>query len=174
MSIIMIVLGVLVIYRAPPPSRPGVGCHDGMDQPMTLGDTETTADTTSVALGIIVLAWAWFSSSSPYWPARLQDARINRLESSSASPGHPGDHPVRMVFNGNWHIRTASLLIGNVIYLLRSTRRRGEGEHDLGIVGEAKASRAPGSQRRCWSSAPARGWPTISCAEPRHRGVSEA
>ena len=28
----------------------------GMDQPMTLGDTETTADTTSVALGIIVLA----------------------------------------------------------------------------------------------------------------------
>ena len=53
----MIVLGVLVILSGASLIALGVSAATmGMDQPMTLGDTETTADTTSVALGIIVLA----------------------------------------------------------------------------------------------------------------------
>ena len=52
-SIIMIVLGVLVILSGASLIALGVSAATmGMDQPMTLGDTETTADTTSVALGI--------------------------------------------------------------------------------------------------------------------------
>lgn len=63
-SIIMIVLGVLVILSGASLIALGVSAVTmGMDQPMTLGDTETTADTTSVALGIIVLAMGKYMRS---------------------------------------------------------------------------------------------------------------
>ncbi|MFR3090739.1 MAG: hypothetical protein ACLTMP_02445 [Eggerthella lenta] len=122
-SIIMIVLGVLVILSGASLIALGVSAATmGMDQPMTLGDTETTADTTSVALGLIVLAMGLVQLVVAAFGLRgSKDAsKIGRLESSSgASPGHPGDHPVRMVFSGNWYIQNSPLLlIGNVIYLL--------------------------------------------------------
>ena len=54
-------------------------------------------------------------------------------------------------FNGNWHIQNSPLLlIGNVIYLLVCSTLADvvKREHDLGIVGEAKAKvERSGSQK---------------------------
>ena len=141
-SIIMIVLGVLVILS-------------GASQPMTLGDTETTADTTSVALGIIVLAMGLVQlvvaafglrgskDASKIGPFRILIWGISLVILATILYG--------WFFNGNWYIQNSPLLlIGNVIYLLVCSTLADavKREHDLGIVGEAKAEvERSGSQK---------------------------
>ena len=172
-SIIMIVLGVLVILSGASLIALGVSAATmGMDQPMTLGDTETTADTTSVALGIIVLAMGLVQlvvaafglrgskDASKIGPFRILIWGISLVILATILYG--------WFFNGNWYIQNSPLLlIGNVIYLLVCSTLADavKREHDLGIVGEAKAEvERSGSQKALLSSAPARGWPTTSCA----------
>ena len=120
----MIVLGVLVILSGASLIALGVSVATmGMDQPMTLGDTETTADTTSVDLGIIVLAMGL---------VQLVVAAFGLRGSKDASKIGPFRILIRGIslvilatilygwfFNGNWYIQNSPLLlIGNVIYLL--------------------------------------------------------
>ena len=146
-SIIMIVLGVLVILSGASLIALGVSAATmGMDQPMTLGDTETTADTTSVALGIIVLAMGLVQlvvaafglrgskDASKIGPFRILIWGISLVILATILYG--------WFFNGNWYIQNSPLLlIGNVIYLLVCSTLADavKREHDLGIVGEAKA-----------------------------------
>ena len=155
-SIIMIVLGVLVILSGASLIALGVSAATmGMDQPMTLGDTETTADTTSVALGIIVLAMGLVQlvvaafglrgskDASKIGPFRILIWGISLVILATILYG--------WFFNGNWHIQNSPLLlIGNVIYLLVCSTLADavKREHDLGIVGEAKAKvERSGSQK---------------------------
>ncbi|MDB1806310.1 hypothetical protein ABG957_11350 [Eggerthella lenta] len=155
-SIIMIVLGVLVILSGASLIALGVSAATmGMDQPMTLGDTETTADTTSVALGIIVLAMGLVQlvvaafglrgskDASKIGPFRILIWGISLVILATILYG--------WFFNGNWHIQNSPLLlIGNVIYLLVCSTLADvvKREHDLGIVGEAKAEvERSGSQK---------------------------
>ena len=149
-SIIMIVLGVLVILSGASLIALGVSAATmGMDQPMTLGDTETTADTTSVALGIIVLAMGLVQlvvaskDASKIGPFRILIRGISLVILATILYG--------WFFNGNWYIQNSPLLlIGNVIYLLVCSTLADavKREHDLGIVGEAKAEvERSGSQK---------------------------
>ena len=152
-SIIMIVLGVLVILSGA--SLIALGVSAATDQPMTLGDTETTADTTSVALGIIVLAMGLVQlvvaafglrgskDASKIGPFRILIWGISLVILATILYG--------WFFNGNWYIQNSPLLlIGNVIYLLVCSTLADavKREHDLGIVGEAKAEvERSGSQK---------------------------
>ena len=144
-SIIMIVLGVLVILSGASLIALGVSAATmGMDQPMTLGDTETTADTTSVALGIIVLAMGLVQLVvAAFGPFRILIWGISLVILATILYG--------WFFNGNWYIQNSPLLlIGNVIYLLVCSTLADavKREHDLGIVGEAKAEvERSGSQK---------------------------
>ena len=155
-SIIMIVLGVLVILSGASLISIGVSASTmGMVQPMSLGVTENTADTTSVALGIIVLAMGLVQlvvaafglrgskDASKIGPFRILIWGISLVILATILYG--------WFFNGNWYIQNSPLLlIGNVIYLLVCSTLADavKREHDLGIVGEAKAEvERSGSQK---------------------------
>ena len=119
-----------------------------------MGDTETTADTTSVALGIIVLAMGLVQlvvaafglrgskDASKIGPFRILIWGISLVILATILYG--------WFFNGNWYIQNSPLLLGNVIYLLVCSTLADavKREHDLGIVGEAKAEvERSGSQK---------------------------
>ena len=135
-SIIMIVLGVLVILSGASLIALGVSA-------------------TSVALGIIVLAMGLVQlvvaafglrgskDASKIGPFRILIWGISLVILATILYG--------WFFNGNWHIQNSPLLlIGNVIYLLVCSTLADvvKREHDLGIVGEAKAKvERSGSQK---------------------------
>ena len=178
-SIIMIVLGVLVILSGASLIALGVSAATmGMAQPMTLGDTETTADTTSVALGIIVLAMGLVQlvvaafglrgskDASKIGPFRILIWGISLVILATILYG--------WFFNGNWYIQNSPLLQRDLPAGVLHPRRRGEEGARPGHRG-----RGQGRSRALGQPEGAAGHRRLHVAglrhhapEPRHRGVS--
>ena len=133
-SIIMIVLGVLVILS-------GASL-------IALGVSAATLGIIVLAMGLVQLVVAAFGlrgskDASKIGPFRILIWGISLVILATILYG--------WFFNGNWYIQNSPLLlIGNVIYLLVCSTLADavKREHDLGIVGEAKAEvERSGSQK---------------------------